>query len=92
MWLDAVYAAYAEAPMQVLQAIGKEMVIKEAMVDPEGARENWGKRPEHIALAGQLGQGAGLESGRVTGVAPETRGRTPGFAPVPQQMPQRRGR
>ena len=84
LWLDAVYAAYAEAPHQMLQEITKQMAIKEAMIDPEGARETWGRRPEHIAMAGHLGRGPGLEAGTQAGTAPEVRARIPGFAPVPE--------
>jgi hypothetical protein len=71
MWLDAVYAAYADAPHQVLDQLNRQMVIKEAMVDPEGARETWGRRPEHIAMAGQLGRGPGAEAGPTAGRAPQ---------------------
>jgi hypothetical protein len=68
VWLDAVYAAYAEAPHQVLEKLSKQLVIKGAMVDPEGARETWGQLPEHAAMAGKLGQGAGMEAGNTAGM------------------------
>lgn len=83
VWLDAVHAVYAEAPFQMLQEINKQLVIKGAMIDPEEARKTWGTRPEHVAMAGQLGRGPGLESGNPAGMAPKSRARTPGFAPVP---------
>ncbi len=90
LWLDAVYAAYAEAPHKVLEELNKQMVIKGAMIDPDEARKTWGTRPEHVAMAGQFGRGAGLESGNASGMAPAASTRTPGFAPVPKHMPQRR--
>lgn len=91
VWLDAVHAAYAEAPMQMLTEMNKQLVIKGAMIDPEEARKTWGTRPEHIAMAGKLGQGPGLESG-AAGMAPETRASTPGFAPVSKRPLPRRPR
>jgi hypothetical protein len=90
MWLDAVYAAYADAPHEVLVKLNKQMVIKEAMIDPEEARKTWGVRPEHVAMAGNLGRGTGLESGNAAAMAPKQRqrqARTPGFAPVPTRRP-----
>lgn len=84
MWLDAVYATYAEAPHEVLEKLTKQMVIKEAMIDPEGARETWGQRPEHIAMAGKLGQGAGVEAGNPAAMAPIQRPGTPRRPPIPQ--------
>lgn len=62
-WLDAVWAAYAEAPMDVLKKAAEEMVKAQARVRPQEARETWGLRPEHRAMAGTLGRGRGLESG-----------------------------
>lgn len=87
VWLDAVYAAYADAPHRVLIELNKQMVIKEAMIDPEEARKTWGTRPEHVAMAGNLGRGPGREAGPTAGMAPQTRARTPGFAPVPHRRP-----
>ncbi len=62
-WLDAVWAAYAEAPMDVLKKANEEMIKAQARVRPEEARETWGLRPEHRAMAGNLARGRGLESG-----------------------------
>lgn len=87
MWLDAVYVAYAEAPMDVLTELNKQLVIKGAMIDPDEARKTWGTRPEHVAMAGQLGKGAGLEAGNQGAMAPQARARTPGFAPVSPKRP-----
>ena len=84
MWLDAVYAVYADAPHQVLAQLSKQMVIKEAMVDPEGARETWGRRPEHIAMAGNFGKGKGLEAGNAGAQAPAQRPGAPRRPPIPQ--------
>jgi hypothetical protein len=39
------------------------MIKAQARVRPEEARETWGLRPEHRAMAGKLGRGRGLESG-----------------------------
>lgn len=85
LWLDAVYAAYAEAPHEVLARLNKEMVIKGAMIDPEEARKTWGTAPEHVAMSKGLGRGPGLEAGNPDAMAP--RARTPGFAPVPTRRP-----
>lgn len=79
-----MYATYAEAPHQVLEQLTRQMVIKEAMIDPEGARETWGKRPEHIAMAGKLGQGAGMEAGNQAAMAPPQRAGAPRRPPIPQ--------
>lgn len=87
LWLDAVYAAYAEAPHEVLTKLNKQMVIKGAMIDPDEARKTWGTAPEHVAMAGTLGRGSGLEAGNRAAQAPTVRARTPGFAPVPQKRP-----
>lgn len=73
VWLDAVYAAFADAPRQVLADLNKEMVIKGALIDPDEARKTWGTRPEHAAMAGGLGRGPGLEAGGAAGKAPEAR-------------------
>lgn len=84
VWLDAVYAAYADAPHQVLENLNRQIVIKEAMIDPDGARETWGRRPEHTALAGKLGRGAGVEAGGQAAMAPPTRTGAPRRPPIPQ--------
>ena len=60
-WLDAVYAAWVAAPHEALQAAAKTMVVQSARLRPD--RETWGMLPEHRALAGKLGQGAGMEAG-----------------------------
>lgn len=87
LWLDAVYAAYADAPHEVLDKLNRQMVIKGAMIDPEEARKNWGVAPEHVAMSGGLGRGAGLEAGNAAAMAPAARARKPGFAPVPTRHP-----
>jgi hypothetical protein len=87
VWLDAVYAAYADAPHEVLVKLNKQMVVKGAMIDPDEARKTWGVAPEHVAMAGGLGRGPGLEAGNAAAMAPPARARTPGFAPVPQRRP-----
>lgn len=71
-WLDAVHAVYAAAPFDQLDALGKELVTRTAQLDPAAARKDWGRRPEHRALAGGLGKGPGLEAGHRAGAAPST--------------------
>jgi hypothetical protein len=69
-WLDSVYALYCEAPHELLEKMNKQMVINTARLRPEEARETWGLRPEHVAMAGQLGRGAGAEAGGRHGAPP----------------------
>lgn len=69
-WLDAVFAAWVDAPHELLEKVNKQMVIKSAQLRPEEARETWGLRPEHQHMAGGLGAGPGLESGRSAKVPP----------------------
>jgi hypothetical protein len=59
VWLDAVYAAWADAPHEVLQKAMQHFVVAEARLDPERARDTWGLQPEHQALSKGLGQGSG---------------------------------
>lgn len=59
VWLDAVYAAWADAPHQLLREAMKQLAIQEARIDPERARESWGLRPEHQALSKGFGQSGG---------------------------------
>ena len=59
IWLDAVYAAWADAPHKLLQEAMKQLSIQEARIDPERARATWGLRPEHQALSKGLGQSGG---------------------------------
>jgi hypothetical protein len=87
-WLDAVWAAYAEAPHELLQKLNAELVKKSAMLDPEEARATWGVAPEHVAMAGRLGRGRGLEAGEHAGTAPQVRQGKPG-APAPAAAPSR---
>lgn len=68
----------------MLEQLTRQMVIKEAMIDPEGARETWGRRPEHIAMAGKLGQGAGVETGNPAAMAPPQGPGAPRRPPIPQ--------
>jgi hypothetical protein len=67
-WLDAVYAAWVDAPHELLEKITKQIVIKSAQLRPEEARETWGLRPEHQHMTGGLGAGPGLETGRAARV------------------------
>jgi len=76
-WLDAVYAAYVAAPHEALQAAAKQMVIQSARLRPD--RDTWGKLPEHQALAGKLGRGAGAEAGG--GASPTAARRGPARPP-----------
>jgi hypothetical protein len=69
-WLDAVYAIYATAPFEQLDALTRQLVTKTAQLDPKEARKDWGRRPEHRAMAGGLGRGPGLEAGSHAGAAP----------------------
>lgn len=54
-WLDAVYAAYADAPHDVLKELMAGVVKAEARLRPQDARATWGLTPEHQAMAGKLG-------------------------------------
>lgn len=62
-WLDAVYAVWIDAPHELLEKANAQMVRTQARIRPEEARETWGMRPEHRAMAGRLGTGRGAESG-----------------------------
>lgn len=53
-WLDAVYAAYVDAPHEALGKFVREMVKEQAKLRPKEARETWGLLPEHQALSGRL--------------------------------------
>lgn len=57
VWLDAVYGLWAEVPFDTLTQMAKRISAKVAQLDPDEARKTWGRRPEHVALAGQLGKG-----------------------------------
>lgn len=59
VWLDAVYAAWADAPHEILQKMMKHFVVQEARLDPARARATWGLKPEHRALNRGLGQEGG---------------------------------
>jgi hypothetical protein len=72
VWLDSVYAAYAEAPHEVLAKMSKEIIRGSAKLRPEEARKTWGQLPEHRALAGNLGRGRGAEAGGTAGMPPAT--------------------
>jgi hypothetical protein len=51
VWLHAVYAIVASAPMDVLKAMDDKMIGLSARADPN--RETWGATPEHQrAMAG----------------------------------------
>jgi hypothetical protein len=87
VWLDAVWAVYADAPHETLKKLHEEMVKKSAMLRPEEARETWGVAPEHVAMAGRLGRGQGLEAGNNAAAAPQVRRRVntrPGAMPSPR--------
>lgn len=62
-WLDSVYAVWIEAPHEALEKASSHMIKATARLRPEEARETWGMRPEHQAMAGRLGRGPGLEAG-----------------------------
>ena len=47
-WLDAVYAAYLDAPHEFLADAHRQTVIAAARRRPD--RETWGIEPDHIAL------------------------------------------
>jgi len=59
LWLDAVYAAFLEAPHEVLEKAAKQLAIEEAKIDPERARATWGLRPEHQAMSKGIGNQGG---------------------------------
>lgn len=63
VWLDAIYAIWVTAPFDRLEEMAKQMTRHVARIDPEEARKTWGRRPEHVALAGNLGRGPGAEAG-----------------------------
>lgn len=75
-WLDAVFAAWVDAPHEFLEKVNKAFVVKSAQLRPEEARETWGLRPEHQHMSGGLGAGPGLESGRPSKV-PQIRNGSP---------------
>lgn len=76
VWLDAVYAAWAEAPHEVLQKAVKLFSVLEARIDPERARETWGLRPEHQADSRGFGQSGGYgEADRLPRLPSGTRAR-----------------
>lgn len=59
-----MYAAWAEAPGELLPKLAKHVTVQAAMLRPEEARETWGLLPEHRALGGNLVREPGLEAGR----------------------------
>lgn len=59
VWLDAVYALWADAPHKLLEEAMKRFAIQEAKIDPERARATWGLRPEHQAASRGFGQQGG---------------------------------
>jgi hypothetical protein len=72
VWLDAVYAVWVSAPFEQLEKLRLQMTKQAARIDPDEARKTWGRRPEHVAMAGSLGKGAGVgQSG--TGAADAVR-------------------
>lgn len=60
VWLDAVYAAFADAPHEHLEKLMSAVVKAEVKLRPEDARATWGLLPEHQVLSGGLaGKGSG---------------------------------
>lgn len=47
----AVWAIVVEAPHEAIQKITDQLIVSEAVRDPERARETWGVLPEHQAGA-----------------------------------------
>lgn len=47
-WLDAVYAAWLDAPHDKLEKTFKQLTLAAARIRPD--RSTWGKLPEHRAL------------------------------------------
>lgn len=85
LWLDAVYTVWAEAPIETLTKMNKQLVQKSAMLRPDEARETWGMLPEHQAMSGGLGRGPGLEAGRAAGKAPQAQRPHPRRTPMPRR-------
>jgi hypothetical protein len=56
VWLHAVYAIVASAPMDVLKAMDDKMIGLSARADPN--RETWGATPEHQRASAGLVRGA----------------------------------
>lgn len=50
VWLDAAWAAYVDAPHELLEHAARQVVIGTARLRPD--RESWGRLPEHRAMAG----------------------------------------
>lgn len=48
-WLDAVYAAWLNAPHDRLEAAHKQVTLAAARLRPD--RETWGLLPDHQALS-----------------------------------------
>lgn len=46
-YCDAVWSILVDAPFERLEKIQDQLVIQEAIADPERARETWGLLPEH---------------------------------------------
>lgn len=77
VWLDAVYAVWADAPHKHLESAQAELVKASARLRPEEARATWGLDPAHQRMAGTLGKGPGLEAGRRAGMPPPANSRLP---------------
>lgn len=90
LWLDAVYALLPEMPGEQLGKIAGQIERKAAQLDPEAARENWGRSAVHRQLAGKLGQGPGVESGSTRGLPPEIQ-RGPKLTPGRRNLRNPRG-
>lgn len=75
LWLDAVYAAWADAPHELLEKLMQQLVIQEAKLDPARARETWGLRPEHQMLNKGMGQSGGYRQPHKIPAAPRGTGR-----------------
>jgi hypothetical protein len=51
-WLDAAYAAFCDAPHEVLDKLQTTIVMQTARIRPD--RATWGLRPEHVALTKKI--------------------------------------
>lgn len=52
VWLDAIYAIVAEAPVELLKKMHGQIVIESAKLRPD--RDTWGATPEHVAMQNKV--------------------------------------
>jgi hypothetical protein len=58
LWLDAVVVILVDTPVENLEKLESLLSVRDAQIDPDAVRENWGSTPEHQAMMGGLTRGA----------------------------------